>query len=71
LSANQYITSEGDTADLVAWKVYGTQGARVTEKLLDANPGLSAMGDELPAGATIQLPALDPKPDVATKRLWD
>lgn len=68
---NEYVTSDGDTVDLVAWKVYGTQGARVVEKLLDANPGLAAIGDTLPAGVPLQLPALDPKPDLAGTRLWD
>lgn len=68
---NEYVTSDGDTVDQVAWKVYGTQGARVTEKLLEANPGLAAMGEELPSGVVLQVPALDPKPDLAGSRLWD
>lgn len=68
---NTYITSDGDTADLIAWRYYGTQGARVTEQLLDANPGLADLGPSLPYGLTINLPDIDLTEKVKGVRLWD
>lgn len=65
-----YITSEGDTTDRIAWRVYGTQGARVTEKLLDANPGLADHGPVLPAGITISLPELATAAEKSAAKLW-
>lgn len=66
-----YITSEGDSADLIAWKYYGTQGARVVEQVLEANPGLADLGPLLPAGITVTLPEIDTTQKVAGVRLWD
>jgi phage tail protein X len=69
---NEYIASEGDTADLIAWRVYGTQGARVVEQLLEANPGLAELGAELPAGTVVKLPDLvDTQGDQGGVKLWD
>lgn len=67
----QYLSSEGDTVDLIAWRVYGTQGARVVERLLEANPGLADRGAELPAGTQVTIPALDIKAERGGVRLWD
>lgn len=67
----QYISSEGDTVDFIAWRVYATQGARVTEQLLEANPGLADIGTTLPAGVVINLPELDTKTESGGLRLWD
>ena len=36
-----YSTSDGDTADLIAWNYYGTRDGLVTERLPAANPGLA------------------------------
>ena len=48
----QYLTIEGDTADLIAYNRFGvTHGA--TEAILRANPGLAAGGTKLPQGMTI------------------
>lgn len=68
---NEYVASEGDTVDLIAWRVYGTQGARVVEQLLEANPGLADKGAELPAGKRLVIPALDIKAERGGVRLWD
>lgn len=67
----QYISSEGDTVDFIAWRVYGTQGAKVTEQLLEANPGLADVGTVLPSGVVINLPDIDTKPESGGLRLWD
>lgn len=66
-----YITSAGDTADLIAWKHYSRQDGRVVEQLLDANPGLADHGPLLPAGLVVQLPTIDPQPVAKGIRLWD
>lgn len=66
-----YIASAGDTVDFIAWRVYGTQEARVVERVLEANPGLADMGETLPEGTSVALPELDTKTERATVRLWD
>lgn len=68
---NAYITKQGDTADLIAWNYYGTQGGRVTEQLLEANPGLAARGPLLPGGLVVQLPVIDTTEKVKGVKLWD
>lgn len=66
-----YRTSDGDTADIIAWKYYGTQAGRVVERLLEANPKLADYGPLLPAGVLVVVPD-DIKPDGAggAVRLW-
>lgn len=68
---NTYIASEGDSVDLIAWKHYGTQGARVVERVLEANPGLADLGPLLPAGTAVTLPDLDTAAEKTGTRLWD
>lgn len=66
-----YITSDGDTADLIAWRHYGKLEGRVTEQLLEANPGLADHGPILSAGLRITLPVIQPAPQTDGVRLWD
>ena len=66
-----YRTSDGDTADYVAWKYYGTQDGKVVEQVLSANPGLADLGPLLPSGVLITLPDITPEPDAQAVRLWD
>lgn len=67
----QYMTSQGDTADYIAWKQYGTQDGRVVEQLVAANPGLADIGPVLPAGILITLPVIQPAVSDQVVRLWD
>jgi phage tail protein X len=67
----KYRTSAGDTADLIAWKNYGTQTGRVVEQLLEANAGLADHGPVLPAGLIILLPEIKPATQDGGIRLWD
>jgi phage tail protein X len=67
----QYRTSEGDTADYIAWKFYGTQDGQVVEQLMEANPGLADRGPVLPAGVLVTLPDVQPATAVQAVRLWD
>lgn len=66
-----YTTSDGDTADYIAWKHYGTTEGRVTEQLLEANRGLADQGPTLPAGLAVRLPVIAPDAKKAGVRLWD
>lgn len=69
--AQQYMTSDGDTADYIAWKHYGTQDGRVVEQMVDANPGLADIGPVLPAGIMVTLPDIQPEAAAQGVRLWD
>ena len=66
-----YIASAGDTVDFIAWRYYGTQDARVVERVLEANKGLADLGPELPAGTRVTLPELDTRGEQAGVKLWD
>lgn len=66
-----YRTSDGDTADYIAWKYYGTQDGQVVEQLLEANPGLADRGPVLPAGILVTMPDVQPATAAQVVRLWD
>jgi phage tail protein X len=66
-----YVTREGDTADLIAFKYYGTTDARVVERMLEVNTGLADIGPILPAGISITLPEIDTTEKIQGVRLWD
>lgn len=66
-----YRTSDGDMADEIAFRQYGTTAAGVVEQLLAANPGLSDIGPVLPAGLIITLPVIDATAKIAGIVLWD
>lgn len=51
----------GERLDRIAKKLYGTEQGGTVEALLDANPGLAALGPIVPDGAVIFVP-----PRVAT-----
>jgi phage tail protein X len=71
MTTNTYTTRDGDTAEYIAWKYYGTQGGQVTEQLLAANPGLAELGPLLHAGLVITLPTIDTTAKVQGVKLWD
>ena len=61
----------GETVDALCWRVLG-QTAEVTEATLQRNPGLSALGAQLPGGTMVDLPDPDRSPPRrATVKLWD
>lgn len=66
-----YTSREGDTVDFIAWKFYGSTANRVTESVLEANPGLAAYGPELPAGVQISLPEIEAPAKTQGVKLWD
>lgn len=66
-----YRSKAGDTADLIAWRVYERQDARLVELLIDANPGLCEHGPILPAGVLVNVPdAEEPAAASTGVRLW-
>lgn len=67
----EYITSDGDTADFIAWKHYGTQDGAVVEQLIEANPGLADRGPVLVAGVTVSLPEIEAVGVTQGVKLWD
>lgn len=65
-----YHSKDGDTADSIAWVVYGRQNDQLVEQLLEANPGLADFGPVLPAGLRLVIPDA-PAPAVGRQvRLW-
>jgi phage tail protein X len=66
-----YTTADGDMVDAIAFRRFGTSRAH-TERILDANPGLAAMGSVLPAGVVIRIPVpAVPDRKKTAQRLWD
>lgn len=52
-----YTTRQGETVDLACLAHYG-RTAKVVEVVIDANPGLAALGVVLPIGTKIIMPAI-------------
>ena len=68
--ANQSRTLQGDSVDSLCWRHYG-RTADVVEAVLEANPGLAALGPILPQGMQVVMPDM-PKPTVKPLiQLWD
>ncbi|WP_442907350.1 tail protein X [Kaistia sp. MMO-174] len=64
------IRSQGMTVDLVCHRHYGrTRGT--TERVLNENPGLAALGPFIPLGTHIWLPEITSTPTKTTRSLWD
>lgn len=59
-----YVTRQGETVDLVCLAHYG-RTAKVVEKVIEANPGLAALGVVLPLGTKIKMPVLPATQSVA------
>lgn len=68
---NTYTTRQADTVDFICWKFYGSTANRVTEAVLEANPGLADQGPELPAGLSIALPEIAAPARTQGVKLWD
>jgi phage tail protein X len=68
-----YTTRDGDTADYIAWKQYGSVTPAIMAALLAANFGLADQGPLLPAGLSVVLPVIDTKAadaDTQEVTLW-
>jgi phage tail protein X len=62
---------QGDMVDAICRRVYGDESGFV-EAVLDANPGLAALGPVLPEGTRLTLPEIQPEPtQEPLVTLWD
>lgn len=72
-SSQTVIAHQNDTVDLIAWRVF-ERTADVTEAILDANPGLAALGPIIPAGTRATIPTFETPatsaPEAQLVRLW-
>lgn len=66
----QVIAQQGDTLDALCYRHYGRTGG-VVESVLAANLGLAELGEILPHGTVVILPAVDAEPVSETVQLWD
>lgn len=71
--ALEYRTRDGDTVDLIAFKVYGNTAGGIVERVLDANPGVADRGPVLPGGLILTLPAIETATTAVAEgvKLWD
>ncbi len=65
------VAQAGDTLDYLCWRHYGATDNRVVETVLQANPGLAALGPVLPAGTKVQMPEMTQPAQTRGLRLWD
>lgn len=65
------VAQAGDTLDYLCWRHYGATDNRVVETVLQANPGLAALGAVLPAGTEVRMPAVAQPAQTRGLRLWD
>jgi phage tail protein X len=68
------VESEGVTVPRIVWRRFRRPMPGLVEAVLDANPGLAALGAYLPVGTVVRLPipaARGREPDVRLTRLWD
>jgi phage tail protein X len=66
-----YTTKQGETVDLACLAHYG-RTAKVVETVIEANPGLAALGPVLPIGTKIIMPAFSSTTTQARLvSLWD
>ncbi|WP_341743091.1 tail protein X [Azonexus hydrophilus] len=66
----QVRSHQGDSVDSLCWRHLGSSAP--VESVLEANPGLAALGPILPEGTLVTLPDSAPATSIrATINLWD
>jgi phage tail protein X len=68
MSEEVIISQEGDTVDLIAFNRFGRHGLETA--ILDANPGLAALGPVIPIGTRVIIPLPATKDRRSSTRLW-
>ncbi len=64
-------TQQNDTVDALCWRHFG-RTAGIVEAVLDANPGLAALGPVLKAGVLVNLPEIQTSaPERQMVNLWE
>lgn len=66
------VEREGLTLSRIIWRRFKKQVPGLVERVLDINPGLSALGPILPVGTVIKIPIPNVRQntDVTPVRLW-
>jgi len=66
------VEREGLTLSRIIWRRFKKQVPGLVDRVLDINPGLSALGPILPVGTVIKIPIPNVRqnPDVTPVRLW-
>lgn len=70
-SAVFYHSKEGEALDEIVWRHYRAEIRGAFETVLEANPGIAAMGPILPLGTRVVLPVIDTPKEAESLRLWD
>ena len=65
---NIVIAAQGDSVDLIAYRRYGSHG--MEQAILEANPGLAALGPIIPLGTRIVLPIENIRDRASSPRAW-
>ena len=71
VSVLSYVCSDGDVLDAVVYRHYGNREARQLEIVLEANPGIAAVADQLSAGDIVLLPEISAPAAGGAVKLWD
>lgn len=71
MRAPYLVREETERLDRIARAIYGSERGGTVEALLDANPGLAALGPQIPAGTWIAVPEPPPAPDAELVRPWE
>ena len=66
----EYRTQQDEMVDMIAFRRFGTVFGQ-TERILEANPGLAALGEVLPENLLVKIPVPEVKGRRVSKRLWD
>lgn len=71
MTATTAIARQGERLDQLVWRSTGG-GPAAVEAVLQANPGLAALGPALPEGREVLIPSIAPAAEtVQLIQLWD
>ena len=65
------VQEETERLDRIAKALYGSEQGGTIEALLNANPGLAALGPLIPRGTRIGVPERPAPPEPSLTRPWD
>ena len=65
------VEEETERLDRIAKALYGSERGGTIEALLNANPGLAALGPLIPRGTRIDVPERPAPPEPSLTRPWD
>lgn len=68
---SRYVVTREIRLDLLVAELMGTTAQRAVEAVLDANPGLAAVGPVVPIGREIVVPTLPVVEPASPRRIWE